>query len=117
MITGKKLFILANIESTQDENTGDRVKAVTSARRLVDTVELVGVHTAQLGQAQGFNFAFSVAVRRVYYGGEKYLYFDGGLFEIKGLSKHKEESKMLLNVQRFDDASIKAAIERWLSDL
>ena len=62
MITGKKMVVLADIKSVLDTETGDRVKAVEHAKKLVSTVELVGVQTAQLGQSQGFNLAYSVIV-------------------------------------------------------
>ena len=116
MITGNKLYVLANIESVQDPDTGDRTKEVTSAKKLINNAELVGINTAQLGQQQGFNLAFSVKIYRVFYTNEKYLYFDGNLYEIKSLSKADIPTKMLLNVQRLDDADVKAAIERWLNE-
>lgn len=117
MITGKKFFILANVESIVDPDTGDRIKAVASGKKLANDVELVGIQTAQLGQVQGFNLAFSVTVKRIQYENEKYLYFDGDLYEVKSLSKAKEPTQMLLNVQRLDDANIKSAVERWLNGL
>ena len=115
MITGKKLYILANIGSEIDKDTGDRVKKVTSGKKLVNNVELVGINTAQLGQSQGFSLAFSVEIFRVFYTNEKYLYFDNNLYEIKSLSKAKEPTKMLLNVQKLQDADIKKAVEDWLN--
>ena len=117
MVTGKKSVALANIGSTLDPATGDRLKAVTSGKRLALTVELVGVQTAQLGQAQGFNLAYSVEVGRVYYNNEKYLYFGGELYEIKGVGKAKKESDMLLHIQRLADEDIRQAVERWIDDL
>ena len=115
MITGKKMVVLADIKSVLDPNTGDRVKAVEHAKKLVSTVELVGVQTAQLGQSQGFNLAYSVIVNRVHYSNEKYLYFDNTLYEIKSISKAKSPTEMLLNVQRLTDGEIKDAIEKWLN--
>lgn len=114
MITGKKLVALVDIDSVLDPETGDRTKQVSRGRKIVQTVDLVGVNTAQLGQVQGFNLAFSVEVYRTHYDNEKYLYFDGNSYEIKSLSKASVASKMLLNVQRIDDAEIKSAIEEWL---
>lgn len=114
MITGKKLIVVANVETIQDPATGNRAKAVTSGKKLIETVELVGVQTAQLGQAQGFNLSFSVEVQRIHYDNEKYLYFSGRLYEIKSMSKARDPVKMLLNVQALDDATTKAAIEGWL---
>ena len=116
MITGKKLYVLANIESVQDPDTGDRTKEVTSAKKLINNAELVGINTAQLGQQQGFNLAFSIKIYRVFYTNEKYLYFDSNLYEIKSLSKADIPTKMLLNVQRLEDADIRSAIEGWLNE-
>ena len=56
MLTGNKIYILANIESVQNLETGDREKKVSCAKILVNKVELVGVNTAQLGQIQGLTF-------------------------------------------------------------
>lgn len=117
MITGKKLIVIANVETVQDPATGDRTKEVTKGKKIAKTVELVGVQTSQLGQAQGFNLNFSVEVLRIDYNNEKYLYFDKNLYEIKSTGKAKEKTKMLLNVQKFGDSEIKSAIERWLNDL
>lgn len=115
-MTGRRLYALVNIDSnTQDDATGDRVKAVVSGKKIVDKVEFVGVNTAQLGQAQGFNFAYSVEIYRIVYKNEKYIYFDGEVYEVKGVGKAKDEAKMLLNVQRLTDAEIKGAIERWIN--
>ena len=115
MITGKKLLVLANVESVQNAETGDRTKEVTNGKKIAGTVELVGVQTAQLGQVQGFNFNYSVEVLRVHYNKEKYLYFDSDVYEIKTTGKAKEKNKMLLNVQKFEDTETKSAIERWLN--
>ena len=115
MITGKKYIVLANVETEQDASTGDRCKKVTSGRKIAGTVELVGIQTAQVGQAQGFNLNFSVEVLRIHYSGEKYLYFSGRLDEVKTLSKAKDATKMLLNVQASDDPETKAALEEWIS--
>jgi hypothetical protein len=115
MMTGKRLYAIVNIDSgTQDDTTGDRTKTVVSGKKIVDRVDLVGVNTAQLGQAQGFNFSYSVEIYRILYHNEKYLYFDGEVYEVKGLSKAKDEAKMLLNVQHLPDADVKQAIEQWL---
>lgn len=114
MITGKKLYVLANIESVLDTETGDRTKKVTSAKKLINNVELVSVNTSMLGQQQGFNFSYSVKIYRVFYTNEKYLYFDGNLYEVKSLTKADMPTKMLLNVQKLDDADVKKAIEDWL---
>lgn len=114
MLTGKKLVAVVNVGTTQDPDTGDRKKVVTGGKKLVMTVELVGVQTAQLGQVQGFNLAYSAEVDRVQYNNEKYLYFGADLYEIKSIGKAKDSTKMLLHVQLLQDADIKLAVEAWL---
>lgn len=115
MLTGKKFTVLANVETVQDNSNGDRVKAVTSARKLASTVELVGIQTAQVGQSQGFNLAYSIEVSRAHYKKEKFLYFDKQLYEIKTTSKAKLKTKMLLNVEQSNDIEALTAIESYLS--
>jgi saccharopine dehydrogenase-like NADP-dependent oxidoreductase len=110
MITGKKRIVLADITSNAD-SVGDRHKAISKTKKLVANVELVGINTAQLGQVQGFNLAFSVEIMRVQYDNEKYLYFDGKVYEVKSMSKAKDENNMLLNVEIVYDTEIKNAIE------
>ena len=73
MITGKKFIVLANVETEQDEDNGDRTKTVTTGKMLAANVELVGIQTAQVGQAQGFNLTQSVEVLRMHYSSEKIL--------------------------------------------
>lgn len=114
MITGKKFVIIANISNTQNSTTGDRTKIVTDGKKIVAKVELVGVQTAQLGQTQGFKLDYSVEIARIQYNNEKYVYFDSNIYEIKSMSKAKQETKMLLNVQKLNDSEIKNAIEEWL---
>ena len=115
MLTGPKQIILADIAAgMQDADTGDRKKRVTRARVLAANVELVGVNTAQLGQVQGFKLKFSVAVGRVQYSGEKYLYSGGTLYTVATLSKAKSAAEMLLSVEEVNDGAAKAAVEEWI---
>lgn len=115
MLTGNKKIMLADIESNQDKATGDRIKSVVRAKVLAAVVELIGIQTAQVAQVQGFNPAYSITVKRVLYGNEKYLYFDGNLYEVKTISKAQSPKDMLLNVQISNDKAAEAAIEEWIN--
>lgn len=116
MLTGIKRVIIADTESVQNPENGDRKKRIVRAKVIAATVELVGVQTAQVGQVQGFHLVYSVTVNRVLYGKEKFMYFDGDLYEIKTMGKAASPVDMLLNVQASNDASAKAAIEEWISN-
>lgn len=116
MITGQKKYILANIESVQNPETGDRSKAVTSAKVLIDTIDFVGVLTAQLGQAEGYKLSYSVSIPRIQFNSEKYVYFDGNLYQVARVGKDKNPIKMVMHVSELDDLAIKSAIEDWIDD-
>ncbi len=116
MLKNPKRYILADVASVQDEATGDRIKRVIRAKTLIGNVDLVGVNTAQLGQIQGFTLSYSVEIFRVLYKNEKFLYFDGALYEVKTFGKAKEPNKMLLNVQALKDAETQKAIEEWMNE-
>lgn len=115
MVSGKKLVVIADIESVVDKETGDRYKGVTSGKKLALSVELVGVQTAQLGQAQGVNLTYSVEIPRIQYNNEKYCFFDNQLYEISNTTKAKLPTNMLLNVAKLDDIDIENAIKEWLN--
>jgi len=113
MITGNKLYILADIGNVLDTETGDRVKTVVNGKILINNVELVGINTAQYGQSLGFNLSYSISINRINYDNERYLLLEDNLFEVKNISKAKLATKMLLNVEAVDDEEIKTAIEDW----
>lgn len=115
MLTGSNRIVLADTESVQNMSTGDRGKRVTRAKVFAASVDLVGITTAQVGQVQGFQLTHSVPVKRIWYDGEKYLYFGGVLYEIKTMSKAKLPGEMLLNVQESTDGAAKAAIKEWVN--
>lgn len=115
MLTGVKRVVIADTESIQNPINGDRKKSVVRAKVIAANVELVGVQTAQVGQVQGFNLAYSITVNRALYSKEKFVYFDGALYEIKTMGKAKSPVDMLLNVQVSNDTSAKAAIEEWIA--
>lgn len=116
MLTGKKLVAIVDIDTVKDIETGDRRDTVVRGILGVYTVELVGVNTAMLGQTQGFNFSYSVIIDRIVYDGEKYLFFDGKVYEIKSFNKAQKKNQMLLNVQVIDDDDKAAVIKEWIEN-
>lgn len=116
MLTGKKAVAIVDIDTVKNVETGDRESVVSGGIYGTYTVDLVGVSTAMLGQSQGFNLSYSVVLPRMNYSGEKYVYFDGNLYEIKALSKAKKTNEMTLNVQELTDRDKKTAIEEWIAN-
>lgn len=113
---GLKRVVLADVESVQNERTGDREKRVQTARVFACWIDLVGVATAQIGQSQGFRLSYSIEVPNYIYRHEKYVYADGELYEVKMLTKAKKPTDVLLNVQILNDEPTKKAVEDWMRE-
>ena len=114
MLTGKKAVAIVDIDTVKDPDTGDRKDTVARGIYGTYTVELVGVNTAMLGQSQGFNLSYSIILPRINYNGEKYVYFDDELYEVKTLSKAANANDMTLNVQNLTDSDKIAVIKEWI---
>lgn len=114
MLTGKKAVAIVDIDTVKDTGTGDRNDIVSRGTYASYTVELVGINTSMLGQSQGFNLSYSVIVPRINYNGEKYVYFDGALYEVKTLSKAASSNDMTLNVQKLTDTDKIKVIKEWI---
>ncbi len=113
---GISRIVLVDVESVQNEKTGDREKSVRQARVLACHVDIVGVVTAQVGQSQGFCLTHSVEVPKYIYRNEKFIYFNENLHEVKMLTKAKSPANILLNVQSLQDETIKKAVEEWMRE-
>lgn len=117
MFSTKKLIILCDISSMQDEETGDRVRIVINGKKIIGDKTLVGVNTQTLAQLQNMNFNYSIVIDRMYYKDQKYLYIDNKLYKIQNVSPAKLPKDCKLNVSELEDEDIKGAIERWLNGL
>lgn len=115
MQSGKKRVVIVNIDDSYTPTTGDRVKYVSSGKKLSCWVDLVGIQTQQLGQAQGISLSFAIEIPRIQYNYEKYCYFNNQLFEVAALSKARLANNMLLNVKKIKDEKIETAINNWLN--
>ena len=117
MFTTKKKIYLFDVNSRQNPLTGDREKEVANAQIVIGDVDLVGVQTQQLGQAQGQTFAYSVEIDRMYYARQRYIYFDDALYEVGGQSKGVKAYTMKLKVKENDDADLKKVIREWIQNV
>ena len=81
MFSNKRLILLCDITSTQDEETGDRIRVVSNAKKIMGDKELTGVNTQMLAQMQDMTFNYSIVVDRMFYKDQKYLYIDNTLYK------------------------------------
>lgn len=115
MQSNKRLVILCDMTSIQDEETGDRLRVVTNARKVVGSKQLVGINTQTLAQMQNMNFNYTIEIDRMFYKDQKYLYIDNKLYKIQNISPAKLPQNCKLQISELQDEDIKDAIERWLN--
>lgn len=117
MQSNKRLVIICDMTSIQDEETGDRLRVVTNVRKIVGSKQLVGINTQTLAQMQNMNFNYTIEIDRMFYKDQKYLYIDNKLYKIQNITPGKLPQNCKLQVSELQDEDIKSAIERWLNDL
>lgn len=117
MFTSKRLIVLCDIDSVQDDETGDRTRILKNAKKIIGDKQLVGINTQTLAQLQNINFNYSIEIDRMFYQDQKYLYVNNKLYKIQSVSPAKLQHNCKLNVSEFEDEDIKSAIERWLNGL
>ena len=115
MFSELKQVMLCDIDSVVDKDTGDRKKTVVNSLKIVGRKNLAGVQTQQLGQLQNMSFQYTITIDKMYYQGQKYLWLENGLYEIKTLTPAKEPKDCKLNIVKLDDLDIEDAIKEYLS--
>lgn len=115
MFSEQRLVMLCDIDTSIDEETGDRKRVVVHAHKVVGEKSLAGVQTQQLGQLQNMTFQYTITIDKMYYQGQKYLWLENGLYEVKTLTPAKFPKDCKLNIVKFEDADVENAIREYLS--
>ena len=115
MFSEQRIVMLCDIDSTVDSETGDRKKTVVHAHKVIGKKNLAGVQTQQLGQLQNMTFQYTIEIDRMFYQGQKYLWLENGLYEVKTLTPAKEPKDCKLNIVALQDADVENAIREYLS--
>ena len=114
MFSEQRLVMLCDVDTIQDEETGDRKRVVVHANKVIDKKNLAGVQTQQLGQLQNMTFQYTIEIDRMFYQGQKYLWLENGLYEVKTLTPAKLPKDCKLNIVKLDDADVENAIREYL---
>lgn len=114
MYSNKKLIVICDLQSVQDDNTGDRTISVLNATKVIGQKDLAGVQTQTLAQMQNMIVSYSVIIDRMFYNNQKYLYVDNNLYKIQNVTPAKLAKDCKLNIVEFYDSNIINAIEEWL---
>ena len=115
MFNEQRLIMLCDIDTTIDEETGDRKKVIIHAHKIIGKINLVGVQTQQLGQLQNMTFSYAIEIDKMHYQSQKYLWFENSLFEVKTLTPAKLPKDCKLLVIKLEDADVENAIKEYLS--
>ena len=114
MFSNKRLILLCDFTSVQDEETGDRIRVIVNVKKIIGEKELAGVNTQMLAQMQDMIFNYSIVVDRMFYKDQKYLFIDNTLYKIQSVSPAKFPKDGKLNVSEFHDENIENAIKEYL---
>ena len=114
MFSEHRLVMLCDVDTIQDEETGDRKRVVVHALKVIGRKNFAGVQTQQLGQLQNMTFQYTIEIDRMYYQNQKYLWLENGLYEVKALAPAKEPKDCKLLVVKLDDEDIENAIKGYL---
>lgn len=115
MFSEQRLVMLCDIDTSIDEETGNRKKVVVHAHKVIGKKNLAGVQTQQLGLIQNMTFQYTIEIDKMYYQGQKYLWLENGLYEVKTLTPAKFPKDCKLNIVKFEDADVENAIREYLS--
>lgn len=115
MFSEQRLVMLCDIDTSIDEETGDRKRVVVHAHKVIGRKNLAGVQTQQLGQLQNMAFQYTIEIDKMYYQGQKYLWLENGLYEVKTLTPAKLPKDCKLNIVKLEDADVENAIREYLS--
>ena len=116
MFSEQRLVMLCDIDTSIDEETGDRKRVVVHAHKVIGRKNLAGVQTQQLGQLQNMTFQYTIEIDKMYYQGQKYLWLENGLYEVKTLTPAKLPKDCKLNIVKLEDADVENAIREYLSE-
>lgn len=101
---------LVDVETVQNETTGDRTTAVTNYRKIQGERTNVGMSTFWSAAAANVNLDYSVNIRARMYGSQKYAVIKDRLYEIVNVGKADDQVNTRLNIRQVNDNSLKEAV-------
>lgn len=101
---------LIDVETIQNDTTGDRTTTVTNYRKIHGERTNVGMSTFWSAAAANVQLDYSVNIRSRMYGGQKYGVIQGKLYEIYNVGKADDPVNTRLNIRQVQDNQLKEAI-------
>ena len=101
---------LFDVETIQDDTTGDRTKSVVHQRKLNAERTNVGMSTFWSAAGVNVNLDYSVNIRSRMYSNQKYILMDSKLYEVVNVGKADDPVNTRLNVRQVNDNELKGLI-------
>lgn len=101
---------LIDVETVQNDTTGERTVSVTNYRKLNGEKTNVGMSTFWSAAAANVQLDFSVNIRARMYGDQKYCVIQSKLYEIYNVAKSDDQVNTKLNIRQVSDNELKEAV-------
>lgn len=114
MILNATIYLF-DVESNQDELTGERTRTITQQIKIRGEKSAVGATTFWNAKEQHINLLATVQIHQSSYTHQKYVYFKsnnvGYVFEIYNTAKGESPQYIRLNLQATEEPGMKELIE------
>ena len=105
---------LLNVETIQNDETGEREKTITSLTTVLGEKSIVGMQTFWSATSANVNLSCVFIVRKQMYKNQKYAYANGELYEIHSTSKSSNLNNIQLNAIIVKNTELKESIKNAL---
>lgn len=111
---GNTRIRLLNVESVQDEETGERVKIITNLTTLLGETSQVGMQTYWSATSNNVKLSCVFVIRKRMYHNQKYVYANKQLYEVNNTAKSSTLNNINLNAVVVQDEQLKEEVENAL---
>lgn len=102
--------VLLDVETIQDDLTGERTFAITNYRKVNGERTNVGMNTFWSAAAANVQLDYSINIRARMYTNQKYAVVSNEVFEVYNVGKADNPVNTRLNVRRVEDQELKGEI-------
>lgn len=113
MIGNTRLKLL-NVESVQNEETGEREKRVIELTNIIGEKNQVGMQTYWSATANDVKLTCVFIIRKKMYKNQKYVFAENELYEINNTAKASDLNNIQLNVVVVKDEELKEVVKNAL---
>lgn len=102
---------LFDVDTVQNQATGEREKTVVTRVKLNGEKSTVGMSTFWSAASANINLDYTVTIRSRMYKNQKYIYMENELYEVYNVAKADNPVNLRLNVRELKEKELKELIE------